>query len=179
MISLEAPRGLLDWWKLYRLYISAFPPAERKPFSIIWKMYREGKSQVLCIRQDGIFAGMMTTILSPELILLDYFAMEKHCRGKGLGTAALQEFLSRNAETGVFLEIESTKEDCPGLEAREKRKRFYENCGLEPLNVYAEVFGVNMELLGRNCHLDFDGYCRFYRDQYSPWAAEHIRRTEM
>jgi alpha-beta hydrolase superfamily lysophospholipase len=65
MISLEAPRGLSDWWKLYRLYISAFPPAERKPFSIIWKMYREGRSQVLCLRQDGMFAGLMTTILRP------------------------------------------------------------------------------------------------------------------
>ncbi len=175
MITLEAPRGLADWWRLYRLYLSAFPPAERKPFSIIWKMYREGKSQVFCIRNAGSFAGLMTTIQSPDLILLDYFAVEKQARGRGVGTAALKQFLALHTGTGVFLEIESTKEECPDLEARKKRKRFYENCGLEPLNVYVEVFGVPMELLGRDCELSFDDYFRFYRDQYSPWAAEHIR----
>ena len=119
---------------------------------------------------------MLTTIQSPDLILLDYFAVAESMRGKGIGTDALREFLSRNPDTGIFLEIESTKEDGPGGEAREKRKQFYENCGLEPLNVYAEVFGVPMELLGRGCKLDFDGYAAFYRDQYSPWAAEHIHK---
>ena len=176
MISLEDPRGPADWLKLYRLYVAAFPASERKPFSVICKMWRAGKTQVFCIRQNGMFAGMLTTIQSPDLILLDYFAVAENMRGKGVGTAALREFLSQNPDTGIFLEIESTKEAGPGGESREKRKQFYENCGLKSLNVYAEVFGVPMELLGRGCKLDFDGYYAFYRDQYSPWAAKHIRR---
>lgn len=176
MIVLEPPKGSADWWRLYRLYISAFPASERKPFSIIRKMYRQGKGQVLCIRERGHFCGMITTILSPELILLDYFAVEKQFRGKGLGTTALKAYLQECSGTGVFLEIESTRESGPGAEAREKRKRFYIHCGLEPMDVYANVFGVPMELLGRDCKLDFDGYFAFYRDRYSPWAAEHIHR---
>lgn len=176
MMDLEPPKGLKDWWRLYRLYISAFPASERKPFSIIGKMYREGKGQVLCIRERGRFCGMITTILSRDLILVDYFAMEEKSRGRGLGTAALKAYLETCSEVGVFLEIESTRQACPGAEDREKRKRFYIRCGLEPMEVFAEVFGVPMELMGRNCKLDFDGYCRFYRDRYSPWAAEHIRR---
>ena len=176
MIALEPPKGLADWWRLYRLYISAFPASERKPFSIIRNMYREGKGQILCIREGGRFCGMITTILSPELILVDYFAMDEKFRGKGFGTAALKTYLENCPDTGVFLEIESTRETGPGGEAREKRKQFYIHCGLEPLDVYADVFGVPMELMGRNCKLDFDDYYRFYRDQYSPWAAEHIRK---
>ena len=31
MTALENPRGFGDWWRLYRLYVAAFPSAERKP----------------------------------------------------------------------------------------------------------------------------------------------------
>jgi len=31
-----------------------------------------------------------------------------------------------------------------------------------------------MELLGKDCMLDYAAYHAFYRDNYSPWAAEHL-----
>jgi len=44
----------------------------------------------------------------------------------------------------------------------------------------ADVFGIKMELLGKNCRedLDFQRYRDFYRDFYKPWAAEHILPAE-
>ena len=33
-----------------------------------------------------------------------------------------------------------------------------------------------MELLGKNCTMDFERYNRFYRDAYSPWAASHFKK---
>ena len=46
-----------------------------------------------------------------------------------------------------------------------------------PMEVEADVFGVRMELLSHGCSMDFDGYRSFYREHYSPWAAEHIREV--
>ena len=46
------------------------------------------------------------------------------------------------------------------------------------LGTEANVFGVDMELLGSRCKLDFEGYRAFYRDHYGPWAAEHINPVE-
>ena len=49
---------------------------------------------------------------------------------------------------------------------------------MEPMGTEADVFAVRMELLGTRCHLDFESYRNFYRDNYSPWAAEHIKEVE-
>ena len=174
MITLEKPRWPGDWLRLYRLYLQSFPPSERKPFSIIVQMYRQGKGHVWCIRRAGKFTGMATTIQGKQETLLDYFAVKKDARGQGVGRLAMKRLLELYGDRGFFLEIESTREVCPDLMAREKRKHFYMACGLTPLDVEAEVFGVRMELLGVNCTMDFDSFKRFYREEYNLWAAEHI-----
>lgn len=78
------------------------------------------------------------------------------------------------ADRGFFVEIESTFA-AENRAVREKRKRFYERCGLAAMGTEADVFGVRMELLGSGCTLDFEDYRAFYREYYSPRAAEHIR----
>ncbi len=105
------------------------------------------------------------------MILLDYLAVRKDCRGEGIGSGAMGLLMAEYGDKGLFVEIESTRR---GGAEQEKRKRFYLAAGLEDLEVSARVFGVDMDLLGIRCRLDFEGYRAFYRDHYSPWAAEHI-----
>lgn len=177
-LSLTKPKGVLQWLNLYRLYLSAFPSSERKPFSVIANMYRKGTADVWCLEKRGVLLGFASTVNSEELILLDYLAVDKKHRGEGIGSQALSELRSIYLGKGVFAEIESTREPALNREERLKRKQFYLNCGMVPLNVTAVVFGVKMELLGWDCKLDFDGYKAFYRDHYSPWAAEHIEAEQ-
>lgn len=177
-ITLSRPGGLAQWLGLYRLYMSAFPAAERKPFAMIVKMYRKGVSDIWCISRNGEFAGLAITINSPELILIDYLAVRSRCRGQGIGSAALKALRRTYAGKGVFLEIESTYDDAPNKAERERRKRFYLGCGMEELNVMVWLFGVKMELLGWDCRIDYDAYHAFYRDNYNAWAAEHIQKAE-
>ena len=173
-IRLRKPKGATDWFGLYSLYQRAFPPSEKKPFSRIRKTYRSGKGDVWCLERRGKFAGLAFTINSEELVLLDYFAVSQKHRGEGIGTAAMKKLLDTYGDRGIFVEIESTHSDAPNREQRIKRKRFYENAGLQARKVEMILFGIRMELLGARCSLDFEGYKAFYRDQYSPWAAEHI-----
>ena len=175
MIELRKPSRAVHWLRLYKLYLQAFPPAERKPFGTIMKMFRQGRSDVWRILQNGHFAGLATTVNGDDLILLDYLAIEKRRRGHGIGSAAMTELQRLYADKGFFVEIESTREDAPNRAQREKRKRFYQAAGMEPMHVYAGVFGVQMELLGSRCSLDFEDYRAFYRDHYSPRAADHIK----
>ena len=173
-LRLEKPRHALAWILLYCLYMEAFPPTERKPFSKIRSMYRQGRADVWCIMESGKLLGLATTVNSEKLILLDYFAVHRKHRGQGIGTAAMKLLLENYHDRGFFLEIESTFEDCPDREARQKRKNFYLSCGLIAMGTEAQVFGVRMELLGVRCHLDFTDYRNFYREHYSPRAAEHL-----
>ena len=177
-IVLQKPQGMHDWLRLRTLYHSAFPAEERKPFSRIRQMFREGKADVWCILKDGRFAGLATTVNGDGLILIDYFAVAKRLRGRGIGRVAMECLLSMYSDQGVFLEIEST--DRPGLDQalRKKRKEFYLSCGFENLGVKAKVFGVYMELLGIRCRMDFAGYRAFYRDHYSGRAADHLEEMK-
>lgn len=175
-IRLEKPRNGWDRLRLHGLYLNAFPAAERKPFGIIRRMNRQGRADVWKILCDGKFAGFAATVNGGDMVLLDYLAVHKRCRGMGIGSAAMALLLECYAHKGFFVEIESTREEGLDRAAREKRKWFYLSAGLAELGVGAQVFGVKMELLGVRCTLDFAGYQNFYRDHYSPWAAEHLEQ---
>ncbi len=171
----KTKRWELPW--IFMLYRSAFPRCERKPFSRITSMAKACRADLWTIREDGDFAGFAATVNAPELVLLDYLAMSKKYRGWGIGTAAMRTLMDHYRDRGLFVEIESTFEDAENLRERQKRKQFYVNCGMEPMGTEADLFGVRMELLGVRCHLDFESYRSFYRDHYSPWAAEHVKEV--
>lgn len=176
-ITLEKPRSAGDWLRIWLLYLNAFPPSERKPFSRIRGMYNQGRADVWCVQDQGKFRGFAATVNGGDLILLDYFAVVKNARGQGIGTRAMALLLEQYHDRGFFVEIESTHEDCPDRAMREKRRQFYLSAGLQMLGVEARVFDVQMELLGIRCQMDWEDYRNFYRDRYSPWAAEHIEKV--
>ena len=175
-IMLCKPKGLLDWLHLWRVYMEAFPASERKPFSMIVQMYKAGKTDIWCLTEDGAFRGLAITINSPDLILLDYFAVGKAFRGRGIGHKALAAILEHYRDRGVFLEIEDP--ELPGADQPMccSRKAFYRSCGLEELGVKAVLFGVPMELLGVRCSLTFDGYREFFRKHYAEYVADHVTK---
>ena len=174
MITLERAKKL-DILRVYLLYQRAFPAGERKPFSIILSMAREGRTDLWIIRKNGRFAGFASTVNSPELVLLDYFAVCKSLRGQGVGSAAMKAILGRYAPRGVLVEIESTFIPSDNPEEREKRKRFYVNCGMTPMGTEVDLFGIRMELLGCRCKLDFDAYKDFYVRYYTPRAEKYVQ----
>ncbi len=175
-IALRTPGGLGDWFRLWRLYMQAFPASERKPFSMILKMRRAEKTDVWCLEETGEFRGLAITINSPDLVLLDYFAVDEKHRGQGIGHGALKAILDQYEDRGVFLEIEDP--ELPGVDQplRQRRKAFYRSCGLEELGVKALLFGVPMELLGVRCAMTFEGYREFFRVHYNPWVADHVTK---
>lgn len=173
-IRLKKPGKGLDWLRLYCLYLEAFPASERKPFSRIRRMYREGRTDVWCILRRGQFVGLAATVNGTDTVLLDYLAVSRSCRGKGVGSAAMSALLDIYRDRGVFVEIETIREDCANMEERLRRRQFYLTAGLEDLRVSARIFGVKMDLLGIRCRMSFADYKNFYRDFYSPRAAEHL-----
>ena len=177
LLTLRAPSTPLDWLRIRLLYRRAFPRYERKPFQIIRRMRREGRTDVWLAEQDGHFAGLAATINAPDVILLDYLAVHEKRRSQGVGSAFLQALLEKYAGHGLFVEIEAADRDDPdGSKAR--RKAFYLRNGLSDMHVVAILFGVRMELLGWGCEMDFDSYRDFYRTYYNAWAAEHVVRPE-
>lgn len=166
---------LAQWIKIYQLYRNAFPASERKPFSIIRSMQKKGKTDVWYFEKEGTFAGFATTINGNDRILLDYLAVDRKKRRQGIGTEILKLLRSQYEGQAVFLEIEQLRADAPNAGERIRRKRFYLSCGMKELNVSARVFGVEMELLGWDCTMNFEDYRSFYREHYSEFAASNLQ----
>ena len=177
-ITLLPPDGFFRWLQIYTLYRRSFPRAERKPFLTILKKYHIKMTDIWCIQEGSRFLGFASTMNSPGLVMLDYLVILEQHRCRGIGSAALKILMARYGDRQFLLEIESPYEPGPDQEKRQKRKKFYVNCGMEALHIMADVFGVKMELLGKNCQIDFEQYRNFYRDFYKPWSAKHILPAE-
>lgn len=170
-------KSLLHWSQIYRLYCTAFPSYERKPFSVIRSMQKKGKSDVWYFEQNKKFAGLVTTINSDDVILIDYFAVSPESRGRGIGSEIIVQLKDYYSGKGIFVEIESVFEECENPKERLRRKQFYINNGLLPMKVMVILFGVKMELMGINCTMTYDEYYAFYRDNYGEFAANNIRES--
>ena len=160
--------------RLRLLYREAFPRCERKPFSIIKAMSERGKTDLWYFEDDGEFAGLCATINGSDAILIDYLAVAKRRRGTGVGTRMLRSLLEHYKDFGVFLEIEKLNPEAKNNDERIRRREFYLKAGLEPMGTYVKLFGVDMELLGKNCQLTFDEYRDFYLVNYGKFAYDHI-----
>ncbi len=172
-----------EFKNLHRLYRKAFPPAERKPFFILLTTWRRGKSDIwyaeetLSLRGGTRrrFLGFATTLNGENAVLLDYLAVSEDARGRGVGSLIVRTLLNAYRGKGFFVEIESIYEPLSkNLPERMKRRNFYIKNGLSALHVVADVFGVQMELLGKDMTIDFQGYNDFYRYNYTAYAAKHV-----
>lgn len=176
MKMIQAGR-LTHWYRLYKLYCEAFPSYERKPFSLIRSMQKKGKSDIWYFEKDGKFAGLVFTINSDDIILIDYLAIASDRRGEGIGSEIIIQLQEFYQEKGIFVEIESVFDKCDNLKERLRRKEFYLKNGMTPMKVMVILFGVEMELLGINCCLTYDEYYSFYMENYGDFAAKNIQKS--
>ncbi len=175
-MELRKAASLRDWRGIKKLYHEAFPANEKKPFWMIRKKFRQGLSDVWVIEDEQTrgFAGLAITMNSETLVLLDYFAISEDKRGGGIGGMALRALQDKYRDCRFFLEIESVEEGAKTQEERERRKNFYLANGMQELGVNVTLFGVDMELLGYQCRVEFDEYRGLYHDIYGDWAAKNV-----
>lgn len=170
------PQNLIQWIQIYILYHKSFPANEKKPFSRILSTYRNGMADVWYLSYKGYFAGLAITINSKDTILLDYYAISPRMRGHGIGSRVLRSMQNHYTPKGLLIEIESCTPDAPNLKERTRRKEFYLRNRMVPLNIDVLLFGVEMELLGYNCQVDFSKYRDIYVDNYGELLAQNVKK---
>ena len=163
--------------EIHRLYESAFPDYEKKPFWLIRIKNKQGRADVWYLEEEGRFIGLGITMSSPELVLLDYFAIDEKVRGMGFGSKALKALQEQYADRHFFLEIESIYDECDNVEQRKRRKQFYLRNGMTEMRMMANLFGTNMEVLGHDCKLDFATYRSIYKYAYGNRVMKNVKEV--
>lgn len=174
-MEIKPAHHLGHWMKIYPLYRSAFPKSERKPFSMIRKNQKNGKSDIWYFDENGTFAGLATTVNDENgMVLLDYFAVSAKHRDRGWGSKMLPLILQQYEGRQLFGEIELVDETAENFETCNRRKQFYLRLGLTALGVKVKLFGVDMELMSNGCQVSFEEYLEFYRKNIGEFAVKNI-----
>lgn len=160
---------------LIKLYRSAFPASEKKPFWLIRKKQREGISEILgLIDREERLVGLAITIAWQDLLLLDYFAIVKDIRGQGCGGQALRLLQERYRDRRLLLEIETPDVPCENRQQRLQRRHFYQSCGMDSMDYHVELFGVEMEIMTFQCRVGFDEYHAIFSQVYGKRFASRV-----
>jgi len=162
---------------LKKLYQTAFPRSEKKPYLLIERKCREGSMERMAIEEDGQFLGLAITILHKDIVLLDYFAVSPESRGKGIGSAILKELTVRYPGKRILLEIEDPEEPCKNREDRLRRKAFYLRNGLTVQNYKVWLFGVKMLILTLGGSVTFEEYHETYAEVFTSAIRKRIKKA--
>ena len=161
---------------LRALYHRAFPKNEKKPFFLILYKTRKKQMEILSIENKaGEFLGLAIVILHRDIVLLDYFAIMESKRGMGIGKQALSAIFKRYKGKRVMLEIERTDIPSENQADRLRRKNFYLSCGMGQMDYLVDLFGVDMEILTKNCTVSYPEYHGIFEAVFSPSFAKNVK----
>ena len=160
--------------KLKKLYERTFPRAEKKPFSLIVRLAKEGKTKIYAAEENGEFLGLAIMVMHSGVALLDYLAIEENRRNKGVGGQVIEALKVIYKDSKFILEIEDTDKDIPEREMRMRRKKFYLSHGLLVMPYKICLFGVDMEVLCYGGEIDFDEYHAVYSNVFPKRIPKRI-----
>lgn len=161
--------------KMKKIYLEAFPKKERKPFRMMKQKAGKGEMELLSILDGTELVGLAITVLYRDLVLLDYFAIDRKYRGKNYGSEALGLLKERYEDRRFLLEIELPEEGALNLEDRIRRKNFYLRNGMQEAGIQALVFQVHMEVLTAGKAVSCGEYCGIYEHIIGPAFLHHVR----
>ncbi|MCH5287983.1 MAG: GNAT family N-acetyltransferase [Christensenellaceae bacterium] len=139
----------------------AFPANERMPMNVL--LSREG-SEMLAILEDGAFRGFISLLTRMDICHILFFAMEEDCRGRGLGTAALELVRERKPGLRLIADLEAPDSAAPNAEQRLSRRRFYERCGYEDTGVTYRWRGEHYAILSSGGRVTDEEFWRFWNE---------------
>lgn len=162
-----------------RIYLEAFPLAERKPFGMMKRKAKKGCMELLSVCDGQEMVGLAITVLYQDMVLLDYFAMDQRLRGRNYGSRALQLLKERYADKRLILEIELVEDvHAANREERIRRKNFYLRNGMEETKIRALVFQVPMEVLTAGKPITYEEYHELYEKMIGPAFARRVTSLE-
>lgn len=116
-----------------RLYLTAFPFAERLPFRLLTKRAGEGKADFWGIYDETNWVGFAYVIRGEGIAYLYFFAIRPESRNGGVGSEALRTLKKIYENENLFLALEQLDPDADNYQERLRRHDFYLRNGLHDL----------------------------------------------
>ena len=161
-----------DLKHIKKLFLTAFPKEERPPFYVLLQKRKSGTGELLVAKEDNSFVGFIHVVHYKDLIYLFFFAIKDELRGKGYGSKALKELISRYSDKRIFLAREPLDSDAPNLSERVNRRNFYLKNGFTDLPIQIVEADYVFDAMGVNCTIT----AQEYLDLMLNWGGKSLQR---
>ena len=114
------------------LYLTAFPENERPPVKYFFEaVNRFEDNQLISFYDKNQFVGFAYVVVYKDMVYIAFLAVSENLRGKGYGTAILNELKEMYHGYVILLCFEEVNEKYPDFDNRLRRKLFYERNGFK------------------------------------------------
>lgn len=133
--------------ELEELYTEAFPANERMPFSQMLSLSKDDRYALRALKDDGAFCGFSFIMRHEEMIYLFYLAVRQDQRGKGYGSALLDDLFQQYPHHCICADIESPQPQADNQLQRLQRRRFYLDRGFADTGYGNLWYGIRYDIL--------------------------------
>ena len=133
--------------KVRKMYLDAFPPAERMPFPLMVAMSKLWHTDFLEFYDGDTLCGFVYLAHNRKLVFIMFLAVDKAMRSKGYGSAILHEIQNRYPDKKIIVSIEPCDAVAPDLALRARRKALYSRNGYRETGYRMRLSGVEPEIL--------------------------------
>ncbi len=167
-----------QWEQVKTIYMEAFPKAERKPFSLIQRAVRKGKSDIWLALDGEIVAGFIVVVPYCDMVMVEYLAVSNQVRSQGTGSKLLAEVCRQYTGHRILLMIEQIDKKANNFEQRTARKRFYLKNGFSPSDFVALGVSGPMEVLCFGGQVSGDDFVKVQKYTLG-WLLFFLSRTKV
>lgn len=114
--------------EIEQLYLSAFPPEERRPLNKFWQNIDSGKVKCHVFAENNRFAGFLTIWDLGDFFYGEHFAICSELRSQGIGSKSFAKIVEELDKPFMF-EVEP-----PTNALAQRRIGFYERLGCKMCN---------------------------------------------
>lgn len=120
--------------EFYRIYAESIAVREQKSESWLCKMVHKPDNRILLMKSDGHVKGFSILFLSESFGLLEYMAVRRQERNRGLGAEIFRRGMKHAVSLEgkplpILLEVDSDREESSDRELRKRRQQFYRRLG--------------------------------------------------
>ena len=123
--------GTKRYFKVKKLYLSAFPKNERFPFVGLLAMALQKRVNLQAVYDHDDFIGLIFWTYAEKIIYIGYLAVDPVWRGKGYGSEILNLMKRNHLGQEIVLDIEPVTKTAKNYSQRINRLLFYKHNGFK------------------------------------------------
>ena len=155
--------GTKHYREVKQLFLSAFPPEERRNLLTLWLLNAVRPQVALrAYREKDCFCGFSLTVDSEKYLYLSFIAVNPALRGQGYGSQILEQLQAAHPQQALLVEVGAPDEHAENCGQRQKRIEFYRRNGFVDLERTITGRGVTYRLLSTDPEFDRAAYRKIF-----------------